>query len=58
MMLRRLIWVGLVVAGVAGICVLAFASINLMNGKTGGPVQVVNAPKSLSGNIARPGIAS
>jgi mono/diheme cytochrome c family protein len=43
MMLRRLMWAGLAVAGVAGICVLAFASFNLLNGKTGGPVQVVNA---------------
>ena len=42
-MLRRLMWAGLAVAGVAGICVLAFASFNLLNGKTGGPVQVVNA---------------
>lgn len=44
MMLRRLIWVGLVVAGVAGICVLAFASFNLLNGTSGGPIQIVNAP--------------
>lgn len=43
MMLRRLIWVGVVLAGIAGICVLAFASFNLLNGKTGGPVQIANA---------------
>ena len=39
MILRRLIWVGCLPA-VAGIGVLAFASINLMNGKSGGAVQI------------------
>lgn len=44
MTLRRLIWATLAVAGLAGICVVAFASINLLEGTTGGPVQIVRAP--------------
>jgi len=44
MRLRRLLPWAVGVAAVAGIAVGAFFSQNLLRGKTGGPVQVLNAP--------------
>ena len=45
--LRRLVAWAIGIAAVGGIAVGAFVSANLLRGKTGGPVQVVNAAADL-----------
>jgi mono/diheme cytochrome c family protein len=44
MRLRRLLLWAISIAALGGIAVGAFFSVNLLRGKTGGPVQVVHAP--------------